>query len=105
MLLLLLLHFIIAYSFTFFLTYPMFIDSVFYYTPFINYLSYLLLLRLISSSISTIYFSHFSTSFLLAKYSNNFFLSFPTFYMFVIAYLPRWLSLTTRVVKVNHKGD
>ena len=28
-----------------------------------------------------------------------------TFYMFVIAYLPRWLSLTTRVVKVNHKGD
>ena len=30
--------------------------------------------------------------------------SFPTFYMFVIAYLPMWLSLTTRVVKVNHKG-
>jgi len=25
--------------------------------------------------------------------------------MFVIAYLPMWLSLTTRVVKVNHKGD
>ena len=29
-------------------------------------------------------------------------LSFPTFYMFVIAYLPRWLSLTTRAVSYTH---
>ena len=46
---------------------------------------------------------HISLS--LISFLSFLFFSFPTFYMFVIAYLPRWLSLTTRVVKVNHKGD
>ena len=30
------------------------------------------------------------------------FFSFPTFYMFVIAYLPRWLKLITKVTRFNY---